>query len=238
VRRPARASQKSELVQIERQVPGDDSLAKHEAALLRWCRGALFGPTGFAPCNQATILWLTWRFYGWLVRQLRLFRDKRGNRAYFEAVRRLAEAAPTKGEVVDDVLDPTGFDESGSHRFMAIVHALGVGAVTERIDGNVSSAMPSTASLGAEVGPASLLADVRCTTPVGDATQDCPTADLSIENMVNVPPETAACVSCHTAPATAVHAEVNTSSSGAESCATCHGTGKSIAVEAVHASAP
>lgn len=52
-------------------------------------------------------------------------------------------------------------------------------------------------------------------------------------------PETAACTSCHSAPASLVHAEVNTSpTTGAESCATCHGADKTQDVSAVHAPLP
>ena len=47
-------------------------------------------------------------------------------------------------------------------------------------------------------------------------------------------PETASCLSCHDGPSTAVHAETNTSDLG-EACATCHGVGKIVSVDAVHA---
>jgi hypothetical protein len=47
-------------------------------------------------------------------------------------------------------------------------------------------------------------------------------------------PETAACLSCHDGPSTAVHADSNTSDLG-EACATCHGVGKSFSVDSVHA---
>ncbi len=79
---------------------------------------------------------------------------------------------------------------------------------------------------------------VRCQTPVGDAGlpagSECPSDDLTLDPMVATAPETAACVSCHAAPATRAHAEVNTTLSGIESCATCHGSGKSVAVDVVH----
>jgi hypothetical protein len=47
-------------------------------------------------------------------------------------------------------------------------------------------------------------------------------------------PETAACLSCHDGESAAVHADSNTTDLG-EACATCHGVGKTYAVEAVHA---
>ena len=47
-------------------------------------------------------------------------------------------------------------------------------------------------------------------------------------------PETAACVSCHDGKSAKIHADSNTSDLG-EACSTCHGTGKTYSVEAVHA---
>jgi OmcA/MtrC family decaheme c-type cytochrome len=47
-------------------------------------------------------------------------------------------------------------------------------------------------------------------------------------------PETASCLSCHDTDGAAAHADANTGSVG-EACATCHGTGKTYSVEAVHA---
>jgi OmcA/MtrC family decaheme c-type cytochrome len=44
----------------------------------------------------------------------------------------------------------------------------------------------------------------------------------------------AACGACHDSPSATAHIDVNTSASGGESCAVCHGPGKSLAVELVH----
>lgn len=52
-----------------------------------------------------------------------------------------------------------------------------------------------------------------------------------------IPPESAACVSCHDSQSTLAHTETNTGPSG-EACATCHGAGKSLDVAVVHALAP
>jgi OmcA/MtrC family decaheme c-type cytochrome len=49
-----------------------------------------------------------------------------------------------------------------------------------------------------------------------------------------IDPVASACLGCHDGDDTAVHAYVNTSMFG-ESCSTCHGEGKSAAVEKVHA---
>ncbi|NNK98093.1 MAG: hypothetical protein HKO88_03475, partial [Xanthomonadales bacterium] len=47
-------------------------------------------------------------------------------------------------------------------------------------------------------------------------------------------PEAAACLSCHDDDSSAAHAYANTSFFG-ESCATCHGEGKTYSVDKVHA---
>jgi OmcA/MtrC family decaheme c-type cytochrome len=48
-------------------------------------------------------------------------------------------------------------------------------------------------------------------------------------------PTTSACLSCHDSDDAAAHADANTSSNLGESCATCHATGRTYAVERVHA---
>ena len=47
-------------------------------------------------------------------------------------------------------------------------------------------------------------------------------------------PESASCLSCHDSDGAKIHADSNTSDLG-EACSTCHGTGKTYSVEAVHA---
>jgi OmcA/MtrC family decaheme c-type cytochrome len=72
--------------------------------------------------------------------------------------------------------------------------------------------------------------------PLDDEDTLC--AEISVTSH-SIPPATAACVSCHTSPDAAVHAEVNTSpSTGLESCGTCHSSGKSVDIAAAHALAP
>lgn len=52
------------------------------------------------------------------------------------------------------------------------------------------------------------------------------------------PPTSAACTGCHLSVAASAHAMVNTTASGVEACAVCHGPGKTAAVDVVHALAP
>lgn len=51
-------------------------------------------------------------------------------------------------------------------------------------------------------------------------------------------PTAAACTSCHSTPAADVHAAVNTSSTGQESCAVCHMAGRSSGIDLKHAMLP
>jgi OmcA/MtrC family decaheme c-type cytochrome len=49
------------------------------------------------------------------------------------------------------------------------------------------------------------------------------------------PPITSACTSCHDTPETVAHAQLNTTPAGVETCVVCHGDGKTVAVDRVHA---
>jgi OmcA/MtrC family decaheme c-type cytochrome len=50
----------------------------------------------------------------------------------------------------------------------------------------------------------------------------------------SVPPTTSSCTACHDSVSAGAHATTMTTSSGAESCATCHGPGRSSAIDDVH----
>lgn len=90
-------------------------------------------------------------------------------------------------------------------------------------------ALPSAGRVG------SILQELACSEdPFLDADQYCTNPSWSVTRTVRLPPETAACTSCHDAPATAAHAETNTTLLGAEACAACHGVGSAFDAEAVH----
>jgi predicted CXXCH cytochrome family protein len=62
-----------------------------------------------------------------------------------------------------------------------------------------------------------------------------PTSDTwAVSTFTIVPPQTAACTSCHDSPASKAHAELNTSAAGVETCEVCHGDGAAWDALEVH----
>ena len=89
--------------------------------------------------------------------------------------------------------------------------------------------------LGASVQP-SLSEVLACEDANPNPLDYC--VDRVVSASVYTPPTTAVCTACHDAPATVAHAQTNTTASGAEACATCHGPGAAYDVQLVHAPAP
>lgn len=60
----------------------------------------------------------------------------------------------------------------------------------------------------------------------------------TVESTLVIPAEAATCTACHDGTDTVAHAMVMTTSTGLESCATCHGPGREFAVEQAHQLSP
>ena len=72
--------------------------------------------------------------------------------------------------------------------------------------------------------------------PAADADAYCDNRVVQSESFLF--PETSACTGCHDGKAIVAHAETNTTASGAEACATCHGPGQAHDVQLVHQPSP
>jgi OmcA/MtrC family decaheme c-type cytochrome len=82
----------------------------------------------------------------------------------------------------------------------------------------------------------SILQELTCSEdPTADGDNFCTSPFWNVSQTFRLPPETAACTSCHDQPWTAAHAQVNTTVLGIEACTTCHGPGSAQDVAVVHA---
>jgi OmcA/MtrC family decaheme c-type cytochrome len=95
--------------------------------------------------------------------------------------------------------------------------------------------LPGTYELPLQGRLPRILTELTCgEDPIFDTDSYCTNPFWTITETIPVAPETAACTGCHDAPYVAVHAELATSASGGEACATCHGPGATWDVRAVH----
>ena len=60
-------------------------------------------------------------------------------------------------------------------------------------------------------------------------------AKKTILETIETLPIASACTACHDTPVTAAHVQLNTTAAGVETCAICHGDGRDVAVDKVHA---
>lgn len=108
--------------------PETDTLADHEAALLRIAGMTVTRLSAPMAVDNRAGLWLTYRLFQWIWHQLQAIPPD----ARRDGMQRLARRAPPMMQV-DDLLNPFGFDRDRfDHRLASVLLALGVPLVTTK----------------------------------------------------------------------------------------------------------
>jgi OmcA/MtrC family decaheme c-type cytochrome len=112
-----------------------------------------------------------------------------------------------------------------SIEFQYLVHRIHMGASLPSVQAGGAWAIWSSAT--SPIGGSSDFSDVV----FPQAVTNCAACHA---NNTQLNPQARVCTSCHDAPATIAHAQLNTTAAGVEACATCHGEGRDFAVSTSH----